>query len=152
MVREREFSTIILRSVLAACADSGSSEQEVSGQALHSAPQQNSGLHCRSGQPPPPHPTWLEGSRSVATAVHAAPGLWGVCSRPRTPLSSRHDKRQQSRGRASRGHHSVPESRRRPSPGEELPCLPVGAPGPDSSKAGLALRGQTLGEIRSVGR
>lgn len=34
---------------------------------------------------PAPHPTWLEVSRSVAATVRAAPGLWGVCSRPRTP-------------------------------------------------------------------
>lgn len=35
---------------------------------------------------PAPHPTWLEVSRSVATAVRAAPGPWGVGSRPRNPL------------------------------------------------------------------
>lgn len=35
---------------------------------------------------PAPHPTWLEVSRSEATAVRAAPGLWRVCSRPRNPL------------------------------------------------------------------
>lgn len=151
VMRERESSTIMLRSVLAACADSGSGGQVVSGQATRPAPQQKSGLHCCSGQPPPPTPRgWrFPEAKAPPCAQLRACGVFVLALVP--TLSSRHDKRQQIRGRASRRHRSIPETRSRPSPGEELPCFPVGAPGPVSSEAGLALWGQTLGETRSEG-
>lgn len=106
---------------------------------LRWAPRRKSGA---SGLPRPapahPHPTWLEASRSVAAAEPRSSGPVGcrLVSALVLPPSRRHDQRQQGRGRASRGHRSLPEPRGRPSPGEELPCLPEGARGRDVSEGG----------------
>lgn len=65
----RTFSTIMLRSVLAVRASSGSGGQVVSGQAVPAAPRRKSGPQAPVTNPRPPHPTWLEVSRSVPTAA-----------------------------------------------------------------------------------